>query len=201
MAFENLLNPKTFRLIDWFLTYKISRQRRAIAARRISNWQDLRHDVAVQLMKNPPPSERIAHTTAICNAAQWMIGKKCIWMHHHNRMKEFSHERLSRSYIDQSVDIEEWERQYSMRELVEKMLKILDFRSAEIVRLLYGIGGAEYTLEQVGRIFGIGGERVRQIEQASLRRMGRQFAEHFSRMTGRHVEMTKRMGRRKSVAS
>ena len=59
-----------------------------------------------------------------------------------------------------------------LRQKVEGLLKTLTFREREIVRLRYGLGdGYTYTLEEVGRIFKITRERVRQIEAKALRKL------------------------------
>lgn len=59
--------------------------------------------------------------------------------------------------------------------LKEKLLEILDtlsFREKEILKLRTGVGdGYIYTLEEVGRIFKITRERVRQIEAKALRKL------------------------------
>lgn len=59
--------------------------------------------------------------------------------------------------------------------LKEKLLEILDtlsFREKEILKLRTGVGdGYVYTLEEVGRIFKITRERVRQIEAKALRKL------------------------------
>ncbi|GIT28428.1 MAG: hypothetical protein Ct9H300mP1_04740 [Planctomycetaceae bacterium] len=48
---------------------------------------------------------------------------------------------------------------------VNQVLETLTYREREILKLRYGIGdGYPYTLEQVGLIFGVTRERVRQIE-------------------------------------
>ena len=45
-------------------------------------------------------------------------------------------------------------------------------REREIIRLRYGIGdGYTYTLEEVGRIFKVTRERVRQVEAKALRKL------------------------------
>jgi RNA polymerase primary sigma factor len=59
-----------------------------------------------------------------------------------------------------------------LRQKVEGLLKTLTFREREIVRLRYGLcDGYTYTLEEVGRIFKITRERVRQIEAKALRKL------------------------------
>ncbi len=59
-----------------------------------------------------------------------------------------------------------------LREKIERLLKTLTYREREIVRLRYGLGdGYTYTLEEVGRIFKVTRERVRQIEAKALRKL------------------------------
>jgi len=59
-----------------------------------------------------------------------------------------------------------------LKEKVEQVLKTLTYREREIVRLRYGIGdGYTYTLEEVGRIFKVTRERVRQIEAKAIRKL------------------------------
>jgi RNA polymerase primary sigma factor len=59
-----------------------------------------------------------------------------------------------------------------LRERIEALLKTLTFREREIIRLRYGLGdGYTYTLEEVGRIFRVTRERVRQIEANAVRKL------------------------------
>ena len=52
------------------------------------------------------------------------------------------------------------------------LLKTLTYREREIIRLRYGLGdGYTYTLEEVGRIFKVTRERVRQIEAKAVRKL------------------------------
>jgi RNA polymerase primary sigma factor len=52
------------------------------------------------------------------------------------------------------------------------VLSTLTFREREIIKLRYGIGdGYTYTLEEVGRIFRVTRERVRQIEAKAVRKL------------------------------
>ncbi|MEW6556946.1 MAG: sigma-70 family RNA polymerase sigma factor [Elusimicrobiota bacterium] len=55
---------------------------------------------------------------------------------------------------------------------IENALSTLGEREAEIIRLRFGVGyGYPLTLEEVGRIFNITRERVRQIEAKAIRKM------------------------------
>jgi RNA polymerase primary sigma factor len=59
-----------------------------------------------------------------------------------------------------------------LRERIEELLKTLTYREREIVRLRYGLAdGYSYTLEEVGRIFKVTRERVRQIEAKALSKL------------------------------
>jgi RNA polymerase primary sigma factor len=59
-----------------------------------------------------------------------------------------------------------------LKERIESVLDSLTFREREIIKLRYGIGdGYTYTLEEVGRIFRVTRERVRQIEAKAVRKL------------------------------
>lgn len=55
---------------------------------------------------------------------------------------------------------------------IDAVLKTLTYREREIIKLRYGLGdGYTYTLEEVGRIFKVTRERVRQIEAKAVRKL------------------------------
>jgi len=59
-----------------------------------------------------------------------------------------------------------------LREAIDNALATLPYRQREIIRLRFGIGdGSSHTLEEVGEIFGMTRERVRQIEVKALERL------------------------------
>jgi RNA polymerase primary sigma factor len=59
-----------------------------------------------------------------------------------------------------------------LRQKIEGLLKTLTWREREIIRLRYGLqDGYTYTLEEVGRIFKVTRERVRQIEAKAVRKL------------------------------
>ena len=59
-----------------------------------------------------------------------------------------------------------------LRSRIEAVLKTLTYREREIIKLRYGIGdGYTYTLEEVGRIFKVTRERVRQVEAKAIRKL------------------------------
>lgn len=62
--------------------------------------------------------------------------------------------------------------QEMLRERIDSILKTLSYREREIIKLRYGIGdGYTYTLEEVGRIFKVTRERVRQVEAKAIRKL------------------------------
>ena len=62
--------------------------------------------------------------------------------------------------------------QEMLKDKIEHVLKTLTYREREIIKLRYGLGdGYTYTLEEVGRIFKVTRERVRQIEAKAVRKL------------------------------
>ena len=59
-----------------------------------------------------------------------------------------------------------------LKDKIDCVLKTLTYREREIIKLRYGLGdGYTYTLEEVGRIFKVTRERVRQIEAKAVRKL------------------------------
>ena len=62
--------------------------------------------------------------------------------------------------------------QEMLRRRIGKVLKTLSYREREIIKLRYGLGdGYSYTLEEVGHIFKVTRERIRQIEAKAVRKL------------------------------
>jgi len=62
--------------------------------------------------------------------------------------------------------------QEMLKDKIEQVLNTLTYREREIIKLRYGLGdGYTYTLEEVGRIFKVTRERVRQIEAKAVRKL------------------------------
>ena len=62
--------------------------------------------------------------------------------------------------------------QEMLRNRIAKVLKSLSYREREIIKLRYGLGdGYSYTLEEVGHIFKVTRERIRQIEAKAVRKL------------------------------
>ena len=62
--------------------------------------------------------------------------------------------------------------QEMLKDRIEEVLNTLTYREKEIIKLRYGIGdGYTYTLEEVGKIFKVTRERVRQVEAKAIRKL------------------------------
>lgn len=62
--------------------------------------------------------------------------------------------------------------QQALKARIEEAMQTLNYREREILRLRYGLtDGYAYTLEEVGRIFSVTRERVRQIESKAVRKL------------------------------
>jgi RNA polymerase primary sigma factor len=62
--------------------------------------------------------------------------------------------------------------QEMLRSRIDRVLKSLSYREREIIKLRYGLGdGYSYTLEEVGHIFKVTRERIRQIEAKAVRKL------------------------------
>jgi len=71
-----------------------------------------------------------------------------------------------------AVRADEFTARQALLEHLENSLKLLTPREEQVLRLRYGLGGEEIkTLEEIGAMFGVSRERVRQIEQKGLRKL------------------------------
>ena len=62
--------------------------------------------------------------------------------------------------------------QQALKVRIEEAMEALNYREREILRLRYGLAdGYSYTLEEVGKIFSVTRERVRQIESKAVRKL------------------------------
>jgi RNA polymerase primary sigma factor len=82
-----------------------------------------------------------------------------------NDLGDFLEDRAAESPVDAAS-------REMLRSAVDRVLKTLTHREREIIKLRYGLDdGYAYTLEEVGRIFKVTRERVRQIEARAVRKL------------------------------
>lgn len=66
--------------------------------------------------------------------------------------------------------------QAALKSRIEEAMESLNYREREILKLRYGLtDGYAYTLEEVGKIFSVTRERVRQIESKAVRKLQQPF--------------------------
>ena len=59
----------------------------------------------------------------------------------------------------------------SLSREIDRALSTLTERERDIIKLFFGIGCQEMTLEEIGEKFGLTRERVRQIKEKAIRRL------------------------------
>jgi RNA polymerase primary sigma factor len=132
------------------------------------------HKALTQQLKREPSMEEIADQTQIPIEEVrrvWDIGRHPISLDRpvgegeDNAFGEFVEDSSSDNPVRSASN-------GLLRDRIESLLKTLTFREREIIRLRYGLtDGYSYTLEEVGRIFKVTRERVRQIEAKAVAKM------------------------------
>jgi len=79
---------------------------------------------------------------------------------------------IDRFIADGQPDAEDEAMNQFLTDEVDAALRTLQPRDAKVLRLYFGLdGGKEHTLEEIGTIFGITRERVRQLRDRALKRL------------------------------
>ncbi|AXN02461.1 RNA polymerase sigma factor RpoD [Candidatus Vidania fulgoroideae] len=87
-------------------------------------------------------------------------------------IKENENTNLYDIVEDKKIDFIEEEINKEKKITVKKLLESLSYRESKILKLRFGIGNKKcFTLEKIGKIFGITRERVRQIEFLALKKI------------------------------
>ncbi len=82
--------------------------------------------------------------------------------------------------------------QDALKKRINEVMQVLNHREREILRLRFGLAdGYSYTLEEVGKIFSVTRERVRQIESKAVRKLQEP---HRSRGLAGFLELPESMG-------
>lgn len=83
----------------------------------------------------------------------------------------------------ESTTSEETIDRHALAKQLNSVIETLGYRDQEIIRLRYGLGdGHCYTLDEVGRIFNLTRERIRQLEHRALRKL--QMPTNCSQLVG-----------------
>ncbi|WP_317315785.1 sigma-70 family RNA polymerase sigma factor [Peptostreptococcus russellii] len=79
---------------------------------------------------------------------------------------------LGEFIADEDYSVEEIITSMDLRNSLEEILNILDGRSKDVIIKLFGLNGQEpMTLEEIGEIYDVTRERIRQIESKALRKL------------------------------
>jgi RNA polymerase primary sigma factor len=88
------------------------------------------------------------------------------------RSAEGDQSTIERFLADDHVDPEAEAMDNFLREEIDAALRTLQPRDAKVLRLYFGLdGGQEHTLEEIGDLFGITRERVRQLRDRALKKL------------------------------
>lgn len=75
------------------------------------------------------------------------------------------------SAVDAYFEADEDLKEESLAVDIEEMLNLLTDKEKDILKKAYGIGVEEHSLEEIGRIYRLSRERVRQIKERAIRRL------------------------------
>jgi RNA polymerase primary sigma factor len=79
---------------------------------------------------------------------------------------------VDRFVADQFTSTEDQVMDLFLSEAIEGALRTLPPRDARVLRLYFGLdGGKEHTLEEIGGMFGVTRERIRQLRDRALKRL------------------------------
>jgi RNA polymerase primary sigma factor len=126
-----------------------------------------------ELGRRPTPDEIATQMELPLDRVRWMLQVSQRPLSLQRPVGEDEDAELGSFIEDQSaptpVEIanERW-----LEDEVERVLRSLPSREAQIVRLRFGLqDGRSYTLEEIGKKFGLTRERIRQIERMALHRL------------------------------
>ena len=89
-----------------------------------------------------------------------------------NEIPEYGFQNINSDAFYWNDDIYEEIGQRELREILEDLMRELTKREKEVLKARYGFeDGVEKTLEEVGQMFGVTRERIRQIEAKALRKL------------------------------
>ncbi|HZD57120.1 MAG TPA: sigma-70 family RNA polymerase sigma factor [Anaerolineales bacterium] len=127
-----------------------------------------------QRLGHPPTVEELAAEMGVeSDDVQWMLKISWIPLSLESPVGDEEDSELG-MYVEDTSTPSPWQSAYAtmLHESVEEVLATLSPREARVLRLRFGLDNDRpYTLEEVGRKFGLTRERIRQIEGKALRRL------------------------------
>lgn len=132
------------------------------------------HELEQKLGREPTTDELAESLDIPKKKLEWMIRVSWLPLSLETPINEDEDESELGNFIEDQVTPTPSQSVYT-KLLIEKIEDILDslpYREARILRLRFGLeNGRFYTLEEVGKKFGLTRERIRQIETKALRRL------------------------------
>jgi RNA polymerase primary sigma factor len=131
------------------------------------------HQLQQEYDRRPTPEEIAREMGLKPRRVRWMLKISRFPLSLEKPVGEDEQSELGQMIEDNSVPApEQVSGQRLLREEIERVLDTLTAREARILRLRFGLhDGHSYTLEEVGRKFGLTRERIRQIERKALQRL------------------------------
>ena len=131
------------------------------------------HQLQQEYDRRPTPEEIAREMGLKSHRVRWMLRLSRYPLSLDKPVGEDEQSELGQMIEDESVPApDEVSGQRLLREEIEQVLDTLTAREARILRLRFGLhDGHSYTLEEVGRKFGLTRERIRQIERKALHRL------------------------------
>ena len=76
-----------------------------------------------------------------------------------------------------SPDADDFVMEESISKEVESVLSNLSYREGDIIKMVFGLGMSPMTLEEIAARFGVGAERVRQIQHEALNKIKEKYSD------------------------
>ncbi|MDO9546005.1 MAG: sigma-70 family RNA polymerase sigma factor [Pelolinea sp.] len=132
------------------------------------------HEIEQKLGREPTIEELSAALNLPQDKVDWMIRVSWLPLSLESPINENEEESELGNFIEDRDTPSPSQKVYAklLSEKVDEILDALPYREARILRLRFGLeNGRFYTLEEVGRKFGLTRERIRQIETKALRHL------------------------------
>jgi RNA polymerase primary sigma factor len=140
---------------------------------RIRQLYKLTHEMEQKLGRNPTAEELGDQIGVSSNKVDWMLQVSWLPLSLESPINDEDDSELG-MFVEDEITPTPMQSAYTnlLREKIEEVLATLPPREARILRLRFGLdNGRTYTLEEVGKKFGLTRERIRQIEGKALSRL------------------------------
>jgi RNA polymerase primary sigma factor len=140
---------------------------------RIRQLYKLTHEMEQKLGRIPTNEELGDQIGVSSNKIDWMMQVSWLPLSLESPINDEDDSELG-MFVEDEITPTPMQSAYTnlLREKIEEVLSTLPPREARILRLRFGLdNGRTYTLEEVGRKFGLTRERIRQIEGKALSRL------------------------------